>query len=148
MRLARLIFTLLATLFVLWAYSKEERSNVIKVAVSPAIPPMLFEQDGKYTGIDLEIFEGHCKSRGCTFKMTAYDWLGMLGAVTSGQADVAFSGIPITDKRKEVMDFSNPYFASTWQLIGLKNRHIKITDLSQLKNTLSHTQPVAYLMTM
>ena len=133
MSLARSIAILLTSLFVLGACSKEEQSNAIKVAVSPAVPPMLFEKDGKYTGIDLEIFEGYCQSRGCTFKMTAYDWLGMLGAVTSGQADVAFSGISITDKRKEVMDFSNPYFTSTWQLIGLKNRHIKITDLSQLK---------------
>jgi len=99
------------------ACSKEEQTNVIKVAVSPAVPPMLFEKDGNYTGIDLEIFEGYCKSRACTFQITAYDWLGMLGAVSSGQADVAFSGISITDKRKEVMDFSNPYFTSTWQLI-------------------------------
>ena len=133
MRLVRLIISSLAILLILGACSKEEQSNVIKVAVSPAIPPMLFEKDGKYTGMDLEIFEGYCKSRGCTFKMTAYDWLGMLGAVTSGQADVAFSGISITDKRKEVMDFSNPYFTSTWQLIGLTNRNIKITDLSQFK---------------
>ena len=133
MRLVRLIISSLAILLILGACSKEEQSNIIKVAVSPAIPPMLFEKDGKYTGMDLEIFEGYCKSRGCTFKMTAYDWLGMLGAVTSGQADVAFSGISITDKRKEVMDFSNPYFTSTWQLIGLTNRNIKITDLSQFK---------------
>ena len=133
MRVARIISVALVSLFILVACSKEEQVNVIKVAVSPAIPPMLFEKDGKYTGIDLEIFDGYCKSRGCTFKMTAYDWLGMLGAVTSGQADLAFSGISITDKRKEVMDFSNPYLTSTWDLIGLKNRNIKITDLSQLK---------------
>jgi polar amino acid transport system substrate-binding protein len=57
----------------------------------------------------------------------------MLGAVSSGQADVAFSGLSITDKRKEVMDFSKPYYTSTWDLISLENRHIKITDLSQLK---------------
>ena len=133
MRTLRIFIALIAMVFILSACSKEEPSNVIQVAVSPTIPPMLFEKDGKYTGIDLELFEGYCKSRGCTFKMTAYDWLGMLGAVTSGQADVAFSGISITDKRKEVMDFSNPYFTSTWQLIGLKNRHIKISDLSQLK---------------
>ena len=99
MRLIRPISILLLTLVMLVACSKDEQSNVIKVAVSPSIPPMLFEKDGKYTGIDLEVFEGYCKSRGCTFKMTAYDWLGMLGAVTSGQADVAFSGISITDKR-------------------------------------------------
>ena len=129
MRLERILTALLLSLLLLGGCSKEEPSKLIKVAISPAIPPMLFEKDGKYLGIDLEIFEGYCKSRGCTFKVTAYDWLGMLGAVTSGQADVAFSGISITDKRKEVMDFSNPYFTSTWQLIGLKNRNIKITDL-------------------
>ena len=132
MRLERILTALLLSLLLLGGCSKEEPSKLIKVAISPAIPPMLFEKDGKYLGIDLEIFEGYCKSRGCTFKVTAYDWLGMLGAVTSGQADVAFSGISITDKRKEVMDFSTPYFTSTWQLIGLKNRNIKITDLSQL----------------
>ena len=121
MKLARYIPILLVSLLIIGACSKQEQSSVIKVAVSPAVPPMLFEKDGKYTGIDLEIFEGYCKSRACTFKMTAYDWLGMLGAVTSGQADVAFSGISITDKRKEVMDFSKPYFTSTWDLIGLKN---------------------------
>ena len=133
MRLAHLLSVLFVTLSIVSGCSKEEQDNVIKVAVSPAVPPMLFEKYGKYTGIDLEIFEGYCMSRACTFKTTSYDWLGMLGAVTSGQADVAFSGISITDKRKEVMDFSNPYFTSTWQLIGLKNRNIKITDLSQLK---------------
>jgi len=133
MRLTRLISSILVGLFIISACSKEEQSQVIKVAVSPTIPPMLFEKDGKYTGVDLEIFEGYCKSRGCAFKMTAYDWLGMLGAVSSGQADVAFSGLSITDKRKEVMDFSKPYYTSTWDLISLENRHIKITDLSQLK---------------
>lgn len=132
MKIASHILILLVSILMLGACSKQE-SGVIRVAVSPAVPPMLFEKDGKYTGIDLEIFEGYCKSRACTFKMTAYDWLGMLGAVTSGQADVAFSGISITDKRKGVMDFSKPYFTSTWDLIGLKNRNIKITDLSQLK---------------
>jgi len=132
MKLTRPIFTILVTLVMLGACSKEEQSNIIKVAVSPAVPPMLFEKDGNYTGIDLEIFKGYCKSRACKFQITAYDWLGMLGAVSSGQADVAFSAISITNKRKEVMDFSNPYFTSTWQLIGLKNRDIRITDLSQL----------------
>ena len=127
MKLNRPIFTILVTLVMLGACSKEEQSNVIKVAVSPAVPPMLFEKDGNYTGIDLEIFKGYCKSRACTFQITAYDWLGMLGAVSSGQADVAFSGISITDKRKEVMDFSNPYCKLTFGL--LHNQQIHSTGL-------------------
>lgn len=134
MKTIRLFGFIISAVILLMACSKQPESNVIRVAVSPAIPPMLFEQDGKTVGVDLDIFEGYCQSRGCTFKMTAYDWLGMLGAVSSGQADVAFSGISITDKRKEAMSFSKPYYVSTWDLIGMNNRHIKITDLSQLKN--------------
>jgi polar amino acid transport system substrate-binding protein len=131
-----LLGCLLACLLLLGACSKTETANtskVINVAVSSTIPPMLFEENGKYAGIDLDIFTGFCQSRGCTLKITAYTWLGMLGAVSSGQADVAFSGISITDKRKEAMDFSEPYYVSTWQLISLAKRNIKITNLSQLK---------------
>ncbi|MCC7278487.1 MAG: transporter substrate-binding domain-containing protein, partial [Chromatiaceae bacterium] len=101
----------------------------IRVAVSPASPPNLFEENGQTKGLDLEIFEGYCQARGCTLKITAYDWQGMLGAVVSGQADVAFSGISITDKRKEVMDFSQPYLENTWNLMSLKSKNIKFEDL-------------------
>jgi polar amino acid transport system substrate-binding protein len=80
--------------------SKGTNSKEIKVAVSPASPPMLFDQNGQIVGVDMDIFQGYCQARGCTLKVTPYDWQGMLGAVSTGQADVAFSGISITDKRK------------------------------------------------
>ncbi|MBS4095732.1 MAG: transporter substrate-binding domain-containing protein [Sulfuricella sp.] len=120
-------------------------SNIIKVAVSPASPPMLFEDAGKIAGVDMEIFEGYCKSRGCTLNITPYDWQGMLGAVSSGQADVAFSGISITDKRKEAMDFSQPYYDNVWHLVSLQKNHIKITDLAQLKKySIGYPRGMAY----
>ncbi|MFA7243418.1 MAG: transporter substrate-binding domain-containing protein [Sulfuricellaceae bacterium] len=122
-----------------------DNSKVVKVAVSPTSPPMLFENAGKITGVDMEIFEGYCKSRGCTFKVTAFDWQGMLGAVSSGQADVAFSGISITDKRKEAMDFSQPYYDNSWHLVSLKNRNIKITELAQLgQYSIGYPRGMAY----
>jgi polar amino acid transport system substrate-binding protein len=107
-RLFLVIFSALLALGIT-ACSKSSDSKEIKVAVSPASPPMLFDDKGQIVGVDMDIFKGYCESRSCTFKVTPYDWQGMLGAVSSGQADVAFSGISITDKRKEVMDFSQPY---------------------------------------
>ena len=123
----RFFLLLIAVLIALGiaACSKTD-SKEIKVAVSPASPPMVFEQNGKIVGADIDIFEGYCKARACTFKVTPYDWQGMLGAVSSGQADVAFSGISITDKRKEVMDFSQPYYDNAWHLVSMKNRNIQI----------------------
>ncbi len=113
--------------------SANKDANVVRVAVSPASPPMLYESNGKLMGVDYDIFTAYCKSRGCTMKVTTYDWQGMLGAVSSGQADVAFSGISITDKRKEAMDFSTPYYDNSWHLVSLNSRNIQITDLAQLK---------------
>ena len=124
----------LAGLLLIAGCSKQDNTKEIRVAVSPDSPPNLFEENGQTKGMDLEIFEGYCKSRGCSLKITSYDWQGMLGAVVGGQAEVAFSGISITDKRKEVMDFSQPYLENTWNLMSLKSRNIQFTDLAEWKN--------------
>ncbi|GHE53788.1 amino acid-binding protein [Camelimonas fluminis] len=132
-------------LLVLAGCSSEEQGKVIRAAVTPASPPNLYEENGKTVGLDLELIEGYCKKRGCTIKLTPYDWQGMLGAVVAGQADIAFSGISITDKRKEVMDFSIPYMDNTWNLVSLKNRNIKIDNLDDLKKySIGYPRGMAY----
>lgn len=125
--------------------SDDASNEVVKVAVSPASPPMLYEKDGKITGADYDIFKAFCEKQGCTMKITAYDWQGMLGAVSSGQADVAFSGISITEKRKKVMDFSAPYFDNSWHLVSMKKDAKPITDLAQLKQySIGYPRGMAY----
>jgi polar amino acid transport system substrate-binding protein len=125
---------------------KEEASNVINVAVTPASPPNLFEENGQTKGLDYDLFDGFCKARGCTMKVTAYDWQGMLGAVVSNKADVAFSGISITEPRQKVMDFSKPYMDNSWNLVSMKNRNIKLADLDKLKGyTVGFPRGMAYM---
>lgn len=117
----------------------------IVAAVTPASPPMVFEQDGKIVGIDIELFEGFCASRGHTLKIMPYDWQGMLGAVSSGQADAAFSGISITEKRKKAMDFSQPYYDNGWHLVALQSRGIKVEQLDVLKQySIGYPRGMAY----
>lgn len=143
----RFLWVLISTVLALGvvACSKGDDSKQIKVAVSPASPPMLFDDKGQIVGVDMDLFQGYCQARGCKIKVTPYDWAGMLGAVSSGQADVAFSGISITDKRKEVMDFSQPYYDNAWHLVSLKNKNIKITDLKQLKKySIGYPRGMAY----
>jgi len=118
---------------------------VIRVAVTPASPPNLFEEQGRTVGLDMDIFAEYCTARNCTMRVTAYDWQGMLGAVVSRQADVAFSGISITEPRLEVMDFSQPYMDNTWNLMSLTSRNIQIDDLAELKNySIGYPRGMAY----
>jgi len=113
--------------------SNENTAKTIQAAIAPTVPPYMFEENNQPVGVDLEIFKGFCESRGYTYKMKSYDFAGMLGAVASGQADIAFSGISITEQREQAMEFSNPYAHSSWNLVSLKKRNIHIKDLGQLK---------------
>lgn len=122
-----------AMLLMLGGCSSGQDADTIRVAVSPASPPNLYEEGGKVMGLDLEIFEGYCQARGCTLRITSYDWQGMLGAVVGGQADVAFSAISITDRRQEVMDFSTAYMDNSWNLVSLTARDIQVEDPTELK---------------
>jgi polar amino acid transport system substrate-binding protein len=127
---------------------KEEAAGapkVINVAVTPASPPNLFEENGQTKGLDYDLFDGYCKARGCTMAITAYDWQGMLGAVVSKKADVAFSGISITEPRQKVMDFSKPYMDNSWNLVSMKSRNIKLANLDTLKNySVGYARGTAY----
>lgn len=109
------------------------QAKVIRVAVSPASPPNLFEENGETKGLDLDLFRAYCESRKCELQITSYDWQGMLGAVVSGKADVAFSAISITEPRSKMMDFSKSYMENTWNLVSLQSRNIKFDDLAELK---------------
>ncbi len=109
-------------------------NKALRAAVCPTSPPNCFQQDKDYAGIDVEIFSAFCESRGATLELTAYDWAGMLGAVVAGRADVAFSGISITDKRKEVMDFSAPYMVNTLIIAALADRNMVLASTADWKN--------------
>ena len=108
--------------------------------------PCCLKREGEYQGADLEIFQGYADSRGLTLQITSYDWQGMLGCGfqwTGG--DVAFSGISITAKREQVMDFSTPYYDNAWHLVSLISRDITINDLSELKQySIGYPRGMAY----
>lgn len=143
MKKTLLIFCLI--LLALGGCTRGEEPKVLKVAVCPTSPPNLYEENNQYRGLDLELFEGFCKARGLAYTISVYDWQGMLGAVIGGQADVAFSAISITDKRREVMDFSRPYMDNSWNLVSLKSRNIVIRDLADLKRyVIGYPRGMAY----
>ncbi len=110
------------------------QKKVVQAAVCPTSPPNCFQRENVYVGIDVDIIDAFCKSRGYTFSMTAYDWSGMLGAVIANRADIAFSGISITEKRKEVMDFSDAYMVNVLIIAALADHHVSIPSTKEWNN--------------
>ena len=129
----------------LLACGKNDGPARVRAAICPSMPPNAFEENGTYRGIDLELFEGFCRTRGYRCSVTAYDWQGMISAVAGGQADVAFSALSITDKRREVIDFSKPYMENAWHLVSLPGRNVVLRDLAELKKySIGYARGMAY----
>lgn len=90
-----------------------EGGKTFTIAMDTVFSPFEFEDaNGNRVGIDVELLDAIAADQGVTFEKQALGFDAALAAVQAGQADAIMAGCSITDKRKEVMDFSEPYFDS------------------------------------
>lgn len=85
--------------------------ETIEVAVENAYVPFNYidETTGEGAGFDYDIWNEICERLGCTAEFVEAGWPQVIEETGQGQYDVAADGISITDDRKEVVDFSDPY---------------------------------------
>ncbi len=65
------------------------------------------------------------KNQGFNVKLTNPGFDASLNAVQSSQADAVLAGMTITDARKQIFDFSDPYYTSNIRLAVKKGSNIK-----------------------
>ncbi|GAA4720353.1 transporter substrate-binding domain-containing protein [Brevibacillus fulvus] len=80
-------------------------------------PPFEFEKDGKYVGIDIDLLNAIAEAEGFEIEIKPMDFKGIIPGITSKQLDGAAAGISITDERKQVIDFSEPYYQAGLSLV-------------------------------
>ena len=87
------------------------------IATDTTFAPFEFrDASGDMTGIDMDLIREIAQRKGFNVDIQALGFDAALQAVTSGQADGVIAGMSITDARKEVFDFSAPYFSSGVQM--------------------------------
>lgn len=79
------------------------------------------DSSGELTGIDMDILRAIAKDQGFTVEVRSLGFNAALQALTSDQVDGVIAGMSITDERKQVYDFSEPYFESGVQMAVAKN---------------------------
>lgn len=88
--------------------------------------------DDKVAGFEVEIAKGLGAQLGVPIKHEWVSWDGLIPALTSKRCDVIVNGLFITDKRKEVIDFSVPYYGSG-ETILVRKDNTSIKGLNDLK---------------
>lgn len=70
------------------------------------------DDDGYFVGIDVDLLAAIAEEEGFNYDLQSLGFDAALSAVQSGQADGMIAGMSITDERKEIFDFSDPYYDS------------------------------------
>ncbi|MGH8841939.1 MAG: transporter substrate-binding domain-containing protein [Advenella sp.] len=119
----------------------------LRVVTDATFPPMEFFQDGKPTGFDIELIHALGKEMNRPIELTNIDFKGLIPAIVSGRADAAISGIYITPERKNVVDFTDSYYAGGLVVLTKKDNNIKtLKDLDGKKVSVQvGTKSVNYL---
>jgi polar amino acid transport system substrate-binding protein len=83
-------------------------------------------------GFDVDLMRAIAKAEGFDVKFINTPWEGIFATVDKGDRDIIMSGITITEKRKEAVTFSKPYFLAHQLILTDKNTKIeKLGDLTK-----------------
>lgn len=110
----------------------ESEAKTYTVGIDTTYPPFEFEVDGEYTGIDIDLINAIADSQGFKIKFSPMDFGGIIPALQADQLDIAIAGMSITEDRKKVVDFSDPYFEAGLSLVVAEDTN-DITSLEDLK---------------
>ncbi|WKZ89116.1 ABC transporter substrate-binding protein/permease [Streptococcus iniae] len=122
---------LLAVLSVTFMVTGIASADTISIVSDTAYAPFEYkDSDQVYKGIDVDIINEVAKRQNWDYKMAFPGFDAAVNAVQSGQANALMAGTTITEDRKKVFHFSDPYY-DTKIVVATKKAH-PIKKYSQL----------------
>ncbi len=92
-------------------------SEILRVGTKP-FAPFAFVQDGEYIGFSIDLWEEIAEELELEYELYGEKTVtNLLESVSSGDTDIAISGITITSEREKTVDFSHPFFESGLQIL-------------------------------
>lgn len=91
------------------------------IGTDTTFAPFEFREGGELTGIDMDLIRAIAEKEGFNVDIRSLGFNAALQALSSNQVDGVIAGMSITDERKQVYDFSEPYFESGVQMAVDKN---------------------------
>ena len=106
--------------------------GTLTVCTDSPYPPMEYEENGEFTGFDIELMRAIAEDNGLELAVanTGFDPITSGLAMEAGDCDIAAAAITITEEREENIDFSDPYFVADQSLLTTQDSGIStISDL-------------------
>ena len=111
---------LLALTVVCGGCGKDSGAPKLVMATNAAFPPYEYKEHGRIDGIDPAIVGLIAQRLGYELEIRDMEFGAVITAVQTGKADIAASGITITEERKKQVLFTNSYVSAA-QMILVRN---------------------------
>ncbi len=104
-----------------------EEKVTFTMGIDPEYPPFSYlDENGEYTGFDVEICKACCDYLGWDFEVFGVNWDEKLVQLDANECDCVWSGMTILDSMKEAgYVISEPYFYNTQVLVVKDSSGIK-----------------------
>jgi ABC-type amino acid transport substrate-binding protein len=86
------------------------QGSVWRIGVKEAPPFSFKDNNGKWVGISLRLWQWVAEDIGITYEYEEHDLQGLLDGVSHGDLDAAISALTITAEREKLFDFSHSFF--------------------------------------
>jgi polar amino acid transport system substrate-binding protein len=104
-----IILSLLMCLTPMFAGGQKESGKII-FASDATWPPMEFvDESGDIVGFDMDLLAALAEEAGFEYEVRNTNWDGIFAGLANGAYDAVISSVTITDDRKKVMNFTDPY---------------------------------------
>lgn len=91
---------------------------IIGFSAEPYPPFTWKDPSGEWKGFEVELADAICEQQEMDCEIAEISWDGIIPALSGHKIDVIIGSMTITDKRKEVIDFSDPYYSALAAFIG------------------------------
>ncbi|WP_394404920.1 transporter substrate-binding domain-containing protein [Streptococcus sp. 20-1249] len=113
-----------------------QKNDKLVVALNPEFAPFEFKTlvDGKDTilGSDVALAQAIADELDVELELSPMSFDNVLSSLQSGKADIAISGISVTEERKKTFDFSNAYYQAKNVLIVKEENSAKFSTIKSL----------------
>lgn len=108
---------------------------VITVAADPSFKPFAYMDPNSHQmeGFDMDLMRALGPIAGYQVRVLPLNFAGIIPALQSHSVDAAASSITITEPRKKVVDFADPYYDSGLQILVRENT-TDVNSLDDLRN--------------
>ncbi|RMP29614.1 Amino acid ABC transporter periplasmic amino acid-binding protein [Pseudomonas coronafaciens pv. atropurpurea] len=120
------------------AFSGSVLAEKMKMGIEGAYPPFNNKDaSGQVVGFDREIGDALCAKMKVECEVVTSDWDGIIPALNAQKFDFLISSLSITEERKQVVDFTSPYYSNKLQFVAPKTSSFEASPIDKLKESLA-----------